>query len=140
MTVRAIPEGYNTVNAYLVVQGAAEAIDFYTRALGAEERYRLPGPDGSVMHAELEIGDSVVMLADESPQMGALSPQSVGGSPVSLLVYTEDVDAAFQRAVDAGATGTAPPEDMFWGDRCGRLVDPFGHVWALGRWRRTSKT
>lgn len=131
MTVRAIPEGYHTVTPYLIVQGAAEAIGFYAEALGAVERYRMPGPGGSVMHAEMQIGDSVVMLSDENPQVGAVSPQALGGTPASLLIYTEDVDAAFARAVDAGATATMPPTDMFWGDRYGRLRDPFGHDWAL---------
>ena len=131
MTVRAIPEGYNTVNPYLVVKNAAEAIDFYTRAFGAVERYRMPGPDGSILHAEIQIGDSVVMLADENPETGAVSPATLGGTPTSLLIYTEGVDAAYERAVEAGATATMPPSDMFWGDRYGRLIDPFGHDWGL---------
>jgi PhnB protein len=127
-----IPQGYHTVTPYLTVKGAAQAIDFYKRAFGAQEVERMPGPDGtSVMHAELKIGDSIVMLSDEFPQMGTRSPQTLGGSTVSLFLYVPDVDAAFKRAVDAGAKATMPPADMFWGDRFGKVADPFGHAWGL---------
>jgi len=129
--VKPIPDGYHTVTPHLVVRGAAKAIEFYAKAFGAEERFRMPGPDGSVMHAELSLGDSVVMLGEEAPQMGASSPQTIGGSPVSLLIYVKDVDASFARAEKAGCTVQLPPTDMFWGDRYGKLVDPFGHHWAL---------
>ena len=129
--VKPIPDGYHTVTPHLVVRGAAKAIEFYAKAFGAEERFRMPGPDGSVMHAELSLGDSVVMLGEEAPQMGASSPQTIGGSPVSLLIYVKDVDASFARAERAGCTAQMPPTDMFWGDRYGKLVDPFGHHWAL---------
>lgn len=131
MAVKAIPDGYHTITPYLVCQGAADAITFYTAAFGAIETVRMPGPDNKVMHAELRIGSSMLMLADENPERGALSPQTVGGSPVSIFIYTEDVDAVFARAVEAGAKGVAPPTDMFWGDRFGQLVDPFGHSWAI---------
>jgi PhnB protein len=127
-----IPDGYRTVTPYLTVKGAAQAIDFYTRAFGAQEVERMTGLDGqSVMHAEIKIGDSVVMLSDEFPQMGCRSPQTLGGTTASLFLYVADVDAAFQRAVDAGAKAIMPPADMFWGDRFGTLVDPFGHQWSL---------
>jgi uncharacterized glyoxalase superfamily protein PhnB len=130
-SVKAIPDGYHVVTPYLVVEGAAQAIEFYSRAFGAQELYRMPGPDGSVIHAEFRIGDSNVMIADASPQMGSKSPKELGGSPASLLLYVENVDAAFQQAVDAGATVVAPVADMFWGDRYGKVEDPFGHAWSL---------
>jgi uncharacterized glyoxalase superfamily protein PhnB len=127
-----IPDGYRTATPYLTVKGAAQAIDFYTRAFGAQEVERMTGPDGqSVMHAEVKIGDSIVMLSDEFPQMGCRSPQTLGGTTASVFLYVPDVDTAFQRAVDAGATAIMPPADMFWGDRFGKLVDPFGHQWAM---------
>jgi PhnB protein len=129
-SVQQIPAGYHTVTPYLVVSDAAAALDFYARAFGAEELYRMQAPGGPVMHAEIRVGDSVVMISDENPDMGALSPRTVGGSPVSLLLYVEDVDAAHARAVAAGATEVAAPEDMFWGDRFARVVDPYGHAWA----------
>jgi PhnB protein len=128
---RAIPEGFNTVSPYLMVRGAAEAIDFYQRAFGAEERYRMATPDGAVMHAELQLGDSIVMLADEHPQASAKPPQSLGGTSVNIILYVEDVDALFKRAVEAGAKSVADPEDQFWGDRYGKLTDPFGHEWSI---------
>lgn len=131
MAVKAIPDGYHTLTPYLVCQGAADAIKFYEQAFGATETTRMPGPDGSVMHAELRIGTSMLMLGDENPERGALSPKTVGGSPVSVFIYTEDVDALFARAVAAGAQGVAPPDDMFWGDRFAQVVDPFGHTWAM---------
>jgi uncharacterized glyoxalase superfamily protein PhnB len=131
MAVKAVPDGYHTLTPYLVCQGAADAITFYEKAFGATELVRMPGPGGSVMHAELRIGTSMLMLSDENPERGALSPKTVGGSPVSVFIYTEDVDALFARAVKAGAQGVAPPADMFWGDRFAQVVDPFGHSWAM---------
>ena len=127
----AIPEGYPRVTPYLIVDGAAEAIDFYGSVLGAKERMRMDGPEGRIGHAELEIGDSLVMLADEHPEIGANGPRSVGGTPVSLHVYVEDVDAAFARAVEAGAKELQPIEDKFYGDRQGSFEDPFGHHWHV---------
>ena len=129
--VKPIPDGYHTLTPYLNVRGAANAIDFYAKAFGARERARMPGPGDSVMHAELEIGDSVVMLADENPAAGAQSPQSLNGASSSLLIYSADVDKAHQQAVDAGCTSDMPPTDMFWGDRFCRLTDPFGHQWSI---------
>jgi len=127
-----IPDGYRTITPYITVRGAAEAIDFYKRAFGAEEKERMPGPDGkSVMHAELKIGDSILMLSDEFPQMGCRSPQALGGSTGYLFLYVPDVDSAFKRALDAGAKASMPPADMFWGDRFGKVTDPFGHEWGL---------
>jgi len=130
-TVKPIPDGYHTVTPYLTVRDAAKALAFYAKAFGAEEFVRMPGPGGTVMHAEVRIGDSVVMLGEENPQMGASSPQTIGGSPVSLLLYVKDVDASFARASQAGCTVETPPTDMFWGDRYGKLLDPFGHRWGL---------
>ena len=131
--VNAVPKGYHTVTPNIVVREAPKAIDFYKKALGAEEIMRLPGPDGKIMHAELRIGDSVVMLMEEKPEMGSKSPKAYGGSPVSFYVYVDKVDAAWKRAVDAGATPVMPLADMFWGDRTGRLEDPFGHSWSLAQ-------
>ena len=131
-SVRPIPEGYHSLTPYLAVRGAAEAIDFYTRALGAQERVRMPGPDGrTIMHAELSIGDSMIMLSDEMPDMDCRSPQALGGSPVGFALYVEDVDAAFDRAVGAGATVVQPVANQFYGDRSGSIEDPFGHKWSL---------
>jgi uncharacterized glyoxalase superfamily protein PhnB len=129
--VKSIPDGYHTITPHLAVRDAAKAILFYAKAFGAEELFRMPGPGGTVMHAELKIGDSIVMLGEEAPQMGASSPQTIGGSPVSLLIYVKDVDASFARADKAGCTVQMPLTDMFWGDRYGKLLDPFGHHWAL---------
>jgi PhnB protein len=126
-----VPEGYNTVAPYLVVRDAAKAIDFYVSALGATERMRMPGPGGSVAHAELQVGDSVVMLSEENLEMGARSPQALGGTAVSVFLYLPEVDAAHDRMVRAGATTQMPPTDMFWGDRFCKLADPFGHEWAI---------
>jgi PhnB protein len=126
-----IPEGYPRVTPYLIVDGASAAIDFYTSVLGATERMRMSAPDDRVGHAELEIGDSVIMLADESPEMDARSPRAVGGTPVSLHVYVEDADGAFERAIGAGATALQQVEDKFYGDRSGSFEDPFGHRWHL---------
>lgn len=129
--VRPIPEGFHTLTPYLVVRGGGEAISFYEKAFGAREIYRMNGPDGSVMHAELAIGDSRLMLGDENPEMGAHSPAALGGSPVNLFLYVEDVDASFRRAIDAGCESLAAPEDMFWGDRYSKLRDPYGHSWSI---------
>jgi PhnB protein len=133
MTSNAAPTGYHTLTPSIVVRDATAAIDFYKQAFGAVETLRMPGPGGLIMHAELKIGDSVIMLNDESPDMGAKSPKAYGGTPVSFYVYVEDVDAAWKRAIDAGAKPTMPLADMFWGDRAGRLEDPFGHSWLLAQ-------
>ena len=130
MSVKPIPDGYHSITPYLIVDDGKAAIDFYTRAFGAKEKFRLPMGD-RIGHAELEIGDSVVMLADEFPDMGHLGPKSRGGTTVSLLHYVEDVDSAFRKVIDAGGTETRPVENQFWGDRMGTLTDPFGHVWSL---------
>jgi PhnB protein len=131
MTVKAIPEGYHTLTPYMTVRDAARAIEFYKQAFGAVEKGVMKGPDGKVMHAELRIGDSLFMVADEFPQFGSLSPQSTGGSGTGLHIYVEDVDSAFDRAIGAGATIEMPVSDMFWGDRYAKLMDPFGHKWSL---------
>jgi PhnB protein len=130
---QAIPKGYHTVTPSIVVAGADKAIDFYTKAFGAEEIMRFPGPDGAIMHAEIRIGDSIVMLGDEMPEQGGRSPKSFGGTPVSFFVYREDVDAAWDQAVNAGAKTIMPLADQFWGDRTGCLEDPFGHRWWLAQ-------
>jgi PhnB protein len=132
-SVKRIPEGFHSITPALTVAGASQAIDFYKRAFGAEELMRMPGPDGKgVMHAELRFGDSRVFLADEHPEMGHRAPQSLGGTPVALHLYVNDVDKVFAQAVSAGARSLTPVQDMFWGDRFGRLADPFGHEWGLG--------
>ena len=130
---QAIPKGLHTVTPSLVVAGAAKAIDFYKKALGAEELMRFPGPDGKIMHAEIRVGDSVIMLGDEMPDHGAKGPKAHGGTSVSFFVYGENVDAAWKRAVDAGAKPVMPLADQFWGDRTGCLEDPFGHRWWLAQ-------
>ena len=129
--VKPVPEGYRTVTPYLTIRGADRAIEFYKRVFGAKEVVRMPGPDGKLMHAELEIGDSMIMLSDEFPEMGGKPPEALNGTPVSIFLYVEDVDKVFQQAVNAGATPQMPLQDMFWGDRFGKLADPFGHQWAL---------
>jgi PhnB protein len=126
-----VPEGYPRVTPYLIVDGANAAIDFYCSVLGASERMRMPGPDGRIGHAELQLGDSVLMLADENVPMDARGPATIGGTPVSLLVYVEDSDAVFERAVKAGAKSLRPVEDRFYGDRSGQFEDPFGHRWDV---------
>jgi PhnB protein len=131
MAVKPIPEGYTTLSSSLIVDPAAEAIDYYKRAFGATERGIMQGPDGKIAHAELQIGDSVLMLSDPYPMQSAKSPKEVGGTTVTIFMYVEDVDAAYKRAIDAGGTVTMEPDDMFWGDRFGALMDPFGHAWAL---------
>ena len=129
--VNPIPEGYRRVTPYLIVDGAAAAIDFYASVFGATERMRMDAPEGRVGHAELEIGDSVVMLADEHPEMNARGPRSTGGTPVSLHTYVEDADGVFDSAVEAGAKALRPVEDQFYGDRLGSFEDPFGHHWHV---------
>lgn len=129
--VKPIPDGYPRVTPYLIVDGASAAIDFYTSVLGATERMRMSTPENRVGHAELEVGGSVIMLADESPEMDARGPKTVGGTPVSLHVYVEDVDAVFDRAIEAGAKALRPVEDRFYGDRSGGFEDPFGHRWDV---------
>jgi PhnB protein len=132
MTVKAIPPGYHSLTPHMTVRDAARAIEFYKQAFDAKERGGvMQGPDGKIMHAELTIGDSILMLADEFPEYGSLSPKSIGGAGMTLHIYTEDVDAAFDRAVKAGATVEMPATDMFWGDRYGKLADPFGHKWSI---------
>jgi PhnB protein len=130
MSAKPIPDGYHTLTPYMTVRDAARAIEFYKQAFGATEKGVMQGPDGKVMHAELKIGDSIVMLADEFPEFGSMAPSS-GGSGTGLHIYSEDVDSAFDRAVKAGATVEMPVMDMFWGDRYGKLVDPFGHKWSI---------
>ena len=129
--VKPIPDGYPRVTPYLIVDGAGAAIDFYTSVLGATERMRMAAPEDRVGHAELEIGESVIMLADESPEMDARAPRTVGGTPVSLHVYVEDAAATFERAIEAGAKTLQPVEDKFYGDRSGSFEDPFGHRWHV---------
>ena len=128
---KAIPEGYYTVTPHLVVKDAGGAIEFYKKAFGAEEVFRMPGPGGKVMHAEIRIGNSHVMVNDEMPDYGALGPASIGGTPVTLHLYVNDVDSTFKRAIEAGGKEEMAVADMFWGDRYGKLVDPFGHKWSV---------
>lgn len=129
--VKLIPEGYHTATPYLIIQGAAAALEFYKKIFGATEIMRMAQPDGKIGHAEVRIGDSVIMLADEFPEMGYRGPKALGGSPVSLMLYVADVDAVVARAVAAGAKLTQPVQDKFYGDRNGVLEDPFGHVWTI---------
>lgn len=131
MSVQAVPKGYHTATPYLIVNGAADAIDFYCRAFGATEIMRLSDPSGKVGHAEIKIGDSPIMLGDESPEMGFRGPLALGGSPVGICLYVEDVDALFDQAVAAGAKPVRPLQNQFYGDRSGTVSDPFGHVWTL---------
>ncbi len=126
-----VPEGYRTVTPYLIIRDAAKAIEFYKKAFGAVERFRMPTPDGKLAHAEIQIGDSMIMIADENPEWGVQSPQALNGSPVSVFLYVPDVDATFKQAVAAGASEAMPVADMFWGDRYGKVVDPFGHKWDI---------
>jgi PhnB protein len=129
--VNPIPEGYPRVTPYLHVDGAEGAIEFYTEVLGGQERMRMPGPEGRIGHAEIAVGNAVIMLADEFPEMGVLGPKSVGGTPVTLHVYVEDVDAAFQAALSRGATEVSAVENQFYGDRSGQFEDPWGHRWNV---------
>lgn len=129
--VSPIPEGFHTVTPHLIIKGAGAAIDFYKKAFGAEEIMCMKGPDGGIMHGEIKIGNSHLMIADEFPQMGCLSPKTLNGSPVTVHLYVNDVDAVFNQAVKNGATPAMPPTDMFWGDRYGKVVDPYGHHWSI---------
>jgi PhnB protein len=131
MAVKPVPDGYHTATPYLIVNGAAGAIEFYQKAFGATELMRFSMPGGKIGHAEIKIGDSPIMLADEYPEMGYKGPQSLGGSPVSIMLYVEDVDSFFNRAVAAGAAIKEAVQDKFYGDRSGTLADPFGHVWHI---------
>jgi len=131
MAVKAVPEGYHTATPYLVVKGAAKAIDFYKKVFGATEDMRMDDPSGRIGHAELKIGDSHIMLADEYPEMKFRSPEAYGGSPVSILLYVQDVDATVALAVANGAKLEREVKDQFYGDRMGQIVDPFGHVWSI---------
>jgi uncharacterized glyoxalase superfamily protein PhnB len=130
--VKPVPEGMHSVTPHLVCAGAADAIEFYKKAFGAVELARLPGPQGKLMHAAIRIGDSAVMLVDESPEWGMLGPKALKGSPVTIHLYVDDADAFVARAVKAGAKVTMPVDDMFWGDRYGKIQDPFGHRWSVG--------
>jgi uncharacterized glyoxalase superfamily protein PhnB len=127
------PQGYHTVTPSIVVREGAKALEFYRKAFDAEETLRMPGPGGSILHAEFRIGDSVIMLGDEMPDMGSKSPKAYGGTPVRFYVYVDNVDAAWKRAIDAGAKQVTPLQDMFWGDRVGCVEDPFGHAWNLAQ-------
>ena len=132
-TVKAIPDGFHSITPHIVVRDAARAVDWYKKALSAKERSRIPVPGGKLMSVELRFGDSPVMVADEFPEMGVLSPQSIGGTPVVLNIYTEDVDRHWEQAINAGAEVLHPLQDQFWGDRHGQLTDPFGHRWGLAQ-------
>jgi PhnB protein len=129
--VNPIPEGYHSVTPYLSIKGAAAAIDYYKEAFGATELFRMAGPDGKIGHAEIKIGNSPIMLADEFPEMEFVSPQTLGGSPIGLMIYVDDVDTMFQRAISKGAKEIKPLQNQFYGDRSGTLKDPFGHVWTV---------
>ena len=126
-----VPEGYHTLIPYIAVDDATAAIDFYQRAFGAKERLRMPGPAGMIAHAELEIGDSIVMLSDPFPQSSSRPPKELGGTSAGIFVYVDNVDELYKQAIDAGATSTMEPENMFWGDRFGSVMDPFGHSWQI---------
>jgi PhnB protein len=134
--VNPIPKGYNTITPGLAVRNTGQAIDFYVKAFGAKEKTRMPGPDGKIMHAELQIGNSHVMLGEENPQMNNHSPQSLNGSPVGLYIYVKDADKVFNQAVKAGGTVAMPLIDQFWGDRAGMITDPFGHKWWIASRKR----
>jgi PhnB protein len=131
-TTKPIPEGMHTVTPHLICAGGAEAIEFYKKAFGAAELSRIAGSDGKLMHASIRIGDSVIMLNEEMPEWGAFGPKHLKGSPVTIHLYVENVDAVFEQAVSVGAKVTMPVDDMFWGDRYGKLEDPFGHQWSVG--------
>jgi PhnB protein len=126
-----IPDGYHSVTPYLIINGAADGIEYYKKAFGATELFRMPAPEGKIGHAEIKIGDSPIMLADEFPEMGYKSPQSLGGSPVSIMIYVEDVDTVFNQAIAAGGKEQRPVKDQFYGDRMGTLEDPYGHLWHV---------
>ena len=129
--VKPIPEGYHSVTPYLSIKGAAAAIDYYKKVFGATELFRMAGPDGKIGHAEIKIGDSPIMLADEFPEMEFVSPKTLGGSPVGMMIYVDDVDTMFKQAITAGGQEIKPLQNQFYGDRSGTLKDPFGHVWTV---------
>ena len=131
MTTRPIPEGYHTATPYLAIDGAADALEYYKKAFGAKERMRMEAPGGKIGHAEIEIGDSIVMVADTFPQSSTKAPSELGGTTAGVFLYVEDVDAVVKQAVDAGATVTMEVADQFWGDRFGSIKDPFGHSWSI---------
>ena len=131
MAVKSVPDGYHSVTPYLIINGATAAIEFYKKAFGATELFRFPAPGGKIGHAEIKIGDSPIMLADEFAEMGYLGPQALGNSPVSLMIYVDDVDSVFNRAIAAGATVKEAVQDKFYSDRMGSLVDPYGHKWHI---------
>jgi PhnB protein len=131
MAVKPIPDDYPRVTAYLAIDGASDAIEFYKKIFGAQERFRMPQPDGTLGHAEIQLGDSVIMMSDAFPDMGVVDPKKLGGTPVTLTVYVEDVDATFANALKAGATQLQPVEDKFYGDRAGQFEDPWGHRWNV---------
>lgn len=133
---RPIPEGFHTITPHLVCDGAADALTFYAQAFGAQEVSRLPGPDGRIMHAQVRIGDSLLMLADDFPEYGSVGARALKNTPVYLHLYVEDADAAYARALEAGAKTLMPPADMFWGDRYGQVEDPFGHRWSIATHKR----
>ncbi len=126
-----VPEGYRTVTPYLVIRDAAKAIEFYKKAFGAKETMSMPTPDGKIAHAEIKIGDSMIMISDEMPQWGTKSPETLNGTPVGIFLYVPDVDATFKLAIASGATEVMPVADQFWGDRYGKVLDPFGHQWNI---------
>lgn len=129
--VKPIPEGYHSVTPYLIIKGAAAAIEYYKKSFGATELFRMPTPDGKIGHAELKIGDSPIMLADEHPDLGHVGPQTLGGTPVGILIYVDDVDTIYKRAISGGGQEVKPLQDQFYGDRSGTLKDPFGHMWTI---------
>ena len=131
MAVKPIPQGYHSVTPYLIIEGAAAALEFYQKAFGATELFRMDAGGGKVGHAEMKIGDSPIMLADEHPDMGYRSPKAIGGTPVSIMIYVKDVDTVFNRSVAEGAKVKMPVKDQFYGDRSGTLEDPFGHIWTI---------
>jgi len=135
-----IPVGMHTITPHLVCEGAAAAMAYYQQAFNAVETMRLPGPDGKIMHASMRIGDSTIMLADDFPEHGSMGPKALKGSPVTLHLYVADVDAVYAQAIAAGGAAKMPPQDMFWGDRYGMLVDPFGHYWAIATHQRDLST
>jgi PhnB protein len=140
MSVKPIPDGFHTITPYLAIDGAAAAIEFYKKAFGAEEIMRMPGPGDLIMHAEVRIGDSPIMLSDANPEWGHHGTKHYGGSPVGLCVYVEDCDAAFKQAIEAGATEKRPLQDQFYGDRSGTVVDPFGYMWTLSTHKQDMTT
>jgi PhnB protein len=134
--VAPIPAGFQTVTPHLICEGAADAIEFYKKAFNAVELMRMPGPGGKLMHAQIQIGSSMVMLADDFPDWGSLGPRALKGTPIVVHLYVEDTDALYNQAVAAGATSKMPPADMFWGDRYGMVTDPFGHIWSIATHNR----